>query len=72
MKNQPEYDETYRIRHNPDRKPKKIRDPLLGFELRSHAEVGMLMGLTRQRVVQIEQEALKKLRRGLKEFYQDL
>ena len=64
--------ETWRIRHKPDRKPKKIKDPMLGYELRTHAEVAMLLGVSRQRVVQIEKSALEKLRRGLREFYENL
>lgn len=72
MKNQTEYNETFRIRRNPDRKPRKIKDPLLGYELRTHAEVAMLLGVTRQRVVQIEKSAIDKMRRGLREYYDAL
>lgn len=72
MKNQPENDETFRIRHNPDKRPRKIKDPLLAFELRTHAQVAKIMGVTRQRVIQIEKDALAKIRRGLKKFYDDL
>lgn len=71
MKNQPEADETFRIRHKPDKVPRKIKDPLLGYELRTHAEVAMILGLTRQRIVQIEKSALAKLRRGLRHHYND-
>ena len=72
MTNQPENDERFRIRHSPDKKPRKVKDPLVAFELRSHAEVAKMLGVTRQRVVQIEASALKKLRVGLQEFYDNL
>ena len=44
---------------------------MASYELRSPEEVASILGLTRQRVNQIEREAMAKLRRGLKEFYEE-
>lgn len=66
-----ESDETYRVRNKPDRRPRKIKDASFFYELRSAEEVGIILGLTRQRVSQIEKSALLKIRQGLLEFWKD-
>lgn len=55
--------------HN--RKPGEPKDAMSFFELRTPEQVGKMLGITRQRVQQIEREALFKLRRGLKKFWDD-
>ncbi len=45
---------------------------LLQYEIRDQGEVAEIMGLSRQRVQQIERSAILKLRRGLREEYSDL
>lgn len=59
----------WKLVHN--RKPGEKKGGMRFLELRSPAEVGKIMGLTRQRIQQIEREAVFKLRRGLKEFADD-
>lgn len=71
IKNQSEDFENWRIRHKPDRKPRKIKGPMTAYEIRTPEEVADLLGLTRQRVDQIEKTALFKLRKGLAKFWED-
>lgn len=42
-----------------------------GVAIMTHEEVGKHMGITRQRVQQLERVALFKLKRGLREQYQE-
>ncbi len=63
--------EIYRIRHRPDKAARSVKNPMLPYELRTHQQVADILGLSRQRVVQIEQEALAKLRRGLRKLYEE-
>ena len=55
--------------HN--RKPGEPKDAMQHLELRSAEQVATIMGISRQRVQQIEREALFKLRRGLRQFWNE-
>lgn len=59
----------WKLVHN--RKLGEKKGPLLFLELRSPSEVAKILGLSRQRIQQIEREAIGKLRRGLQEFWND-
>lgn len=71
IRNTSEDFETWRIRHQPDKCPRKIKGPMSSYELRSPEEVATILGMTRQRVDQIEKSALAKLRKGLQKHYED-
>jgi DNA-directed RNA polymerase sigma subunit (sigma70/sigma32) len=72
VKNTSQDFENWRIRHKPDRTPRKIKDSLFGFELRTPDEVAEILGLTRQRVDQIEKSAMKKIRAALQKEYDEM
>lgn len=55
--------------HN--RKPGEPRDTMQFYELLTPEQTAKIMGLTRQRVNQIERSALFKLRAGLKQFWDE-
>jgi len=55
--------------HN--RKPGEKKDAMAFLELRSADEVAKILGITRQRVQQIEREALHKIRRALRQTYEE-
>jgi len=55
-----------------DKRPRKIKDSMVFYELCSAEETATILGLTRQRVVQIEKSALAKIRRALKLEYDGL
>lgn len=59
----------WKLVHN--RRPGEQKDPLFYYELLSPDETAKVMGLTRQRVNQLERSALYKLRRGLREFWNE-
>lgn len=69
MRDRQEEKARWRAIHN--RKPGEKKDPLNFLELRTPQEVATILGVSRQRVQQIEREALTKLRRGLMEFWND-
>ena len=64
--------EAFRIRHHPDKTPRKIKDAMAPYELLTAEQTARVLGLTRQRVVQIEQAALAKIRRALRKQYDEL
>lgn len=43
----------------------KVPPPLRGYAVRTHQEIGDLLGISRARVQQIERRAIGKLRDGL-------
>lgn len=55
--------------HN--RKPGEPRDTMSFYELLTPDQTAKVMGLTRQRVNQLERSALYKLRLGLRQYYED-
>lgn len=55
--------------HN--RKPGELKDCMSYYEINTPDEVAKILGLSRQRVQQIERSALFKLRRGLRQFWDD-
>lgn len=65
-------DETFRIRHRPDRKPRTVKDSMLKYQIRTRKEVGIILGLSDKRIQQIEQSALAKIRRALRTEYEDI
>ena len=68
MPRKPEMDRWKSI-HN--RRPGEQKDCMQSLELRTPQEVANILGITRQRVQQIEREALFKLRRGLRTFWME-
>jgi DNA-directed RNA polymerase sigma subunit (sigma70/sigma32) len=64
--------EAFRIRHNPDKAPRKIKNSMAPYELLTAEQTARVLGLTRQRVVQIERGALAKIRRALQQQYDEL
>lgn len=68
MHTQAEKDRWRRI-HN--RKPGEPKDCMSFYELRSAAEVATILGVSKQRVQQLERSALYKIRRSLKQFWAD-
>lgn len=59
----------WKRRHN--RQPGETKDAMFFYELRSAEDVAKILGVSRQRIQQLERTALFKLRRGLKEFWED-
>jgi DNA-directed RNA polymerase sigma subunit (sigma70/sigma32) len=64
--------ETFRIRHHPRKRVYPAKDAMYHFEIRTADEVAEIMNTSRQNVNLIERSALRKLRKGLKEYYESL